>query len=92
MIPTHFNRTRFRLHHRGKGGKENLNARNKRKGLGRNSRYITTPASSGGISLTRLQAEKRRRELEHEKEKEAQRFKEKLEVFCGPISSGKMMF
>ena len=67
------------LHHREKGRKENLSSRNKRKSLGRNSRYVAIPTSFGGISFTQSQQAKRQRELEREKKKEAKEIR-KLEV------------
>ena len=50
------------------------------------------PTSSGGISLTPLQAAKSQQELEREEvEREAQKLR-KLEVCCDPTSSGRMTF
>ena len=41
------------------------------------------------VILTQSQKEKRQRELEREKEKEARELREKPEVRCNPISSGR---
>jgi len=56
-----------------------LSLRNKRKSLGRNSRYVAIPTSFGGISFTQSRQAKRQRELEREKKKETKEIR-KLEV------------